>query len=53
MSSIFEGSRLWVAIVLVLAMAGCTSHPRRVYCDGGLRPINAPAPVAHANGISP
>jgi hypothetical protein len=31
---------------LVLILAGCSSHPRRVDCEGHLRPINAPAPVS-------
>jgi hypothetical protein len=53
MNSIFEVSRLCVAIVLALVIAGCSSHPTRVDCDGTLRPINAPAPVAHASGRSP
>ena len=42
-----------VTIVLVLLMAGCSAHPKRVDCDAQLRPINAPAPVAHASGTSP
>jgi len=33
-------------LLLVLLAAGCSSHPTRVDCDGKLRPINAPAPVA-------
>jgi type IV pilus biogenesis protein CpaD/CtpE len=34
-----------MAVVLVLALVGCASHPPRVDCEAHLRPINAPAPV--------
>ena len=35
-----------LAIALTLLAASCASHPRRVDCEGHLRPINAPAPVS-------
>jgi hypothetical protein len=31
------------ALALLLLVLGCTSHPRRVECDGRLSPINPPA----------
>jgi len=33
-------------LLLLLLVVGCRSHPVRVDCDGKLKPINAPAPVA-------
>lgn len=33
------------AVALLLLVLGCTSHPRRVDCDGRLSPINPPAPA--------
>ena len=33
-------------LLLVLLVLGCASHPTRVDCEGKLKPINAPAPVA-------
>jgi len=40
----FLRTTLW-ATALILLTAGCASHPRKVDCEGHLRPINAPAPV--------
>jgi hypothetical protein len=34
------------ALVLALLMVACAAHPKRVNCDGQLKPINAPAPTA-------
>ena len=39
---------LRVAIALVVLLAACASHPKRLNCDGHLKPINAPAPSAVA-----
>lgn len=36
-------SALFATLWLLL---GCASHPKRPDCEGHLRPINAPAPVA-------
>jgi hypothetical protein len=30
--------------LLALAMAGCSTHAKRVDCDAKLKPINRPAP---------
>ena len=35
-----------VVILLALLMAGCSAHRTRVDCEGKLKPVNAPAPVA-------
>jgi hypothetical protein len=53
MKSILRDSSAWLVILLALLMAGCGSHPKRVDCDGHLRPINAPAPVPSTSGTSP
>jgi hypothetical protein len=37
-----------LAIALVVLLAACASHPKRVTCDGHLKPINAPAPAVAA-----
>jgi starvation-inducible outer membrane lipoprotein len=37
-----------LAIALVVLLAACASHPKRLNCDGHLKPINAPAPAAVA-----
>jgi hypothetical protein len=39
---------LHVAIALVVLLAACASHPKRLNCDGHLKPINAPAPAVAA-----
>jgi hypothetical protein len=38
---------------LVLILAGCSSHPRKVDCEGHLRPINAPAPANSSSAVHP
>ena len=38
---------------LILILAGCSSHPRRVDCEGHLRPINAPAPISASSVVRP
>ena len=38
---------IWV-LVLALLVVGCASHPKRLDCDGHLKPINAPAPAKSA-----
>ena len=46
-------TRLWnliISIVLAIGLAACTSHPRKVDCEGKLQPINPPAPVARPDG---
>ena len=51
--------RTKATVALVLAavtaglMAGCSTQARRVDCDGGLRPINAPAPVVAPAAVTP
>jgi len=37
-----------VAIALVVLLAACASHPKRVTCEGHLKPINPPAPAVAA-----
>lgn len=39
--------------VLAFILAGCSSHPTRVDCEGHLRPINAPAPVTSSGTVQP
>jgi hypothetical protein len=41
-----------LAIALMVLLAACASHPKRLNCDGHLRPINAPAPAV-APGTHP
>jgi hypothetical protein len=53
MKTMSRASRPVVAIALALLVVGCSAHPRRVDCDGHLRPINPPAPVAPAKGAHP
>jgi hypothetical protein len=36
------------AIALVVLLAACASHPKRLNCDGHLKAINAPAPAVAA-----
>jgi hypothetical protein len=36
---------LEASLVTVLLLLGCASHPKKVDCEGHLRPINAPAPA--------
>jgi hypothetical protein len=50
MKSVFHG--VCVAF-LVLILAGCASHPRRVDCEGHLRPINPPAPASASTAVRP
>jgi hypothetical protein len=38
----------WMGLAGVLLMAACSHHALRVDCDGPLRPINTPTPVAPA-----
>jgi hypothetical protein len=40
------------ALALLLLVLGCTSHPRRVECDGRLSPINPPAPASQRESDS-
>jgi hypothetical protein len=43
----------WMALACVLLMAACSHHALRVDCDGSLRPINTPTPVAPATSTDP
>jgi hypothetical protein len=36
----------WIGLALVLLAVACSHRALRVGCDGPLRPINAPAPLA-------
>jgi hypothetical protein len=38
----------WMGLACVLLISACSHHARRVDCDGPLRPINTPTPVAAA-----
>jgi|HubBroStandDraft_3_1064219.scaffolds.fasta_scaffold02633_6 hypothetical protein len=40
--------RSLLMILVVLGLFGCSGHPRKVDCDGHLRPVNAPAPASKA-----
>ena len=44
---------LFAVFVLAGILAGCSSHPTRVDCEGHLRPINAPAPVTSPGDPKP
>ena len=48
MNTLNENPRrcLAVALLMVLVM-GCSSHPRRVDCEGRMTAINPPAPAAN------
>jgi hypothetical protein len=37
-----------VMVLLLLAIAACTSHPRKLDCEAHLVPINPAAPLAKA-----
>jgi hypothetical protein len=37
-----------VLIAFFLVFAGCASHPKRIDCEGHLKPINPPAPATSA-----
>jgi hypothetical protein len=41
-----------VALLLVLT-AACSTHPRRVDCEGHLRAINAPTPMKGSGVVQP
>ena len=41
--------RTMAALALAMLVAGCASHPRRIDCEGHLKPINAPAPVTRSS----
>jgi hypothetical protein len=41
-----------IGTVLLVALVGCSARPVHVDCDGKLRPINAPAPIAKATGTN-
>jgi hypothetical protein len=38
--------KMMCALALAVLMVGCASHPKRVNCEGQVKPINAPAPTA-------
>jgi hypothetical protein len=42
-----------VTLTLALILAACSAHPRKVDCDGHLKPINAPAPAVPAGSPHP
>jgi hypothetical protein len=39
--------------LLLLLVAACSGHPKRVDCEGHLRPINAPAPMKSSGVAQP
>ena len=39
--------------VMAGLMGGCSTQARRVDCDGRLRPINVPAPLAAPAAVTP
>lgn len=41
-----------VALLLVLT-AACSTHPKRVDCEGHLQPINTPAPMKSSTVAQP
>ena len=40
---------LIAACLSLLLLTACSSHPRKVDCEGHLTPINAPAPAPKAD----
>jgi starvation-inducible outer membrane lipoprotein len=46
-----EQMTLWIA-VLALILGGCSTYPKKVDCEGHLKPINAPAPADHTGSAS-
>lgn len=44
--------RLFIVTLLVI-LAACSAHPRKVDCGGHLKPINAPAPAVPAGSPHP
>lgn len=43
--------RAYLVPLLLLFVAACSAHPKRVDCEGHLRPINPPAPMK-ASGVA-
>jgi hypothetical protein len=44
---------LLAAFLGLLLLTACSSHPRKVDCEGHLTPINAPAPVSNSKDDHP
>jgi hypothetical protein len=38
--------RFLILVLLLVGVAACSAHPRKVDCEAHLQPINAPAPVS-------
>jgi hypothetical protein len=38
--------KVFVGLLLFIATAACSTHPRKIECEAHLVPINPPAPVA-------
>jgi hypothetical protein len=48
----FNPRTVLMALVL-LGLLGCSAHPKRVDCEGHLRPVNAPAPSIAPSAAHP
>lgn len=42
-----------VTLTFALLLTACSAHPRKVDCEGHLKPINAPAPAVPAGSPHP
>jgi hypothetical protein len=49
----FSNPRTLLTALLLLCLLGCSAHPKRVDCEGHLRPINAPAPATASSDAHP
>jgi hypothetical protein len=46
-------TKAWLVTLLILLVTACSSHPKRVDCEGQLRAINAPAPMKGSGVAQP
>jgi hypothetical protein len=44
--------KAYLVTLLFVLVAACSAHPKRIDCEGRLRPINLPAPLKES-GVQP